>query len=305
MGRALFSASHAATAPEPVIRTQSEPEVDSLKWSSFNRFDPDSEEFFQDAEFEAFIDLQHQRQSPLEGSINGSDSGESNENEQGSPMAVGSDDPAILIRGTYNPATRTWDANLDSTRSGAPVWMTGSLSPPYPASSASSSASTSPMQSPRLPQSPDQLANPPFIPPASFRAPSPAEGYLERLTDAQQILTSRHPLRITPISASRDQPLSPEGPLSPLLVGSPPIHVEVATTPRRQDAQAMMTPSPPPSATPRFYSWRHHHPIPAMPPSPTIIRGNSEGPLTNSRARLSYTRIESTSTRVRVPNIVM
>lgn len=285
MGRALFSASRAATAVEPAIKTQPESQLDTFeKWSVWNRFDPDSDDFFQDAEYEAFIDpvqLEQQRLSPLGGSPTISDVGtmESSESDQHerNVMAVGSDDPAILIRGSYNPVTRTWDATIDPTASDVPVWISGDISPPYASSSGSSSAASSPAQSPRLSQNSDQLGNPPFIPPASFRAPSPGE----QLSDATQpFRTSRHSL-------------------SPISITVGPIN-----TPRRQDSYTMVTPSPPPSVTPRVYSWQNH-PFPAIPTSPTVIRGNSDGPLTNPRARMSYTRIETTPARVRVSNIAM
>jgi hypothetical protein len=62
--------------------------------------------------------------------------------------------------------------------------------------------------------------------------------------------------------------------------------------------------SPPPSVTPRFYSWQHH-PIPALPSSPSQARGNRDGPLTNPRARMSFARIDSSPARIRIPNTVL
>ncbi|TFK60237.1 hypothetical protein BDN72DRAFT_850692 [Pluteus cervinus] len=55
MGRALFSKSYPATTP--TVRSEPEPilETSYEKWSRWN-FDPDSDEFFHDAEYEAFID---------------------------------------------------------------------------------------------------------------------------------------------------------------------------------------------------------------------------------------------------------
>jgi hypothetical protein len=89
---------------------------------------------------------------------------------------------------------------------------------------------------------------------------------------------------------------SPDSPAPP---STPPLHITY-----RQQVQSMVTPSPPPSVTPRFYSWQHHA-IPVLPASPSLVRGTREGPLTNPRARMSFARIDSSPAPIRIPSTVM
>lgn len=56
MGRALFSVSHPVSAPAVRSEPEAIPNSPYEKWSHCNAFDPDSDEFFNDAEYEAFID---------------------------------------------------------------------------------------------------------------------------------------------------------------------------------------------------------------------------------------------------------
>jgi len=63
----------------------------------------------------------------------------------------------------------------------------------------------------------------------------------------------------------------------------------------------MMTPSPPPTVTPRLYHWQNH-PIPAIPTTPTVVGGNRDGPLTNPHARISYARLGSAQAPVVITN---
>lgn len=55
MGRALFSVSHPVSKPAVQVRTEPEPQVQYENWSRINAFDPDSDEFFEDAVYEAVI----------------------------------------------------------------------------------------------------------------------------------------------------------------------------------------------------------------------------------------------------------
>jgi hypothetical protein len=102
----------------------------------------------------------------------------------------------------------------------------------------------------------------------------------------------RRMVNITPINVSRIQIMPATRSPSP---DSPPVP---ATPPSRptpltlSESQAMLTPSPPPSVTPRFYSWQNH-PIPALPTSPTVIRGN---------VHPTFARREPISARVHVPS---
>ncbi|KAF8809506.1 hypothetical protein BYT27DRAFT_7094288 [Phlegmacium glaucopus] len=265
MGRTLFSQSYSTA---PAVRIEPEPIVDLCeKWSIWNRFDPDSDDFFQDAEYEAFVDPeQYQREqeelaavAQTDAATESSDSSESSVSDRGSPMAVGSDDPAILLA-TY--------AN-------------------HPWSSAAANG--------------ENLGNPVFIPPASFREPSPGIELDDNPPSSPRSPTLRRTVNITPITV----------PTNPQVVFMPPTRSPSPDTPTPstppplmyQTSPVMLTPSPAPSATPRFYSWQRH-PIPALPPSPTLPRGNRDGPFTNPHARISLMRIDAATARIRHPNIV-
>lgn len=299
MGRALFSLAYAA--PEPTVRIEPEPEVEPYgRWSACNRFDPDSDEFFQDAEYEAFIDPVHIHHrhasvpsldptSDSERTAETSDSGDSSDGDQASPVMPRSDIPVVLGGRPYNnrPLTRTY---TPSTR----LEYTARSS--TPASYDSSPTSLLPVHSPVSPQSPDLLDNPPFIPPPSFRQPTPD---IERESSLriEPPLTPpfRRSVNISPFNVSRIQIMpatrSPS-PDSPPVPATPPSGTPLGV---HSQSQAMLTPSPPPSVTPRFYSWQTHS-IPALPTSPTIVRGN---------IRSTFARRESTSARIHIPSAIV
>lgn len=297
MGRALFSLAYAA--PEPAVRIEPEPEFEPYgRWSDWNRFDPDSDEFFQDAEYEAFIDPVHmhpQRTSSVatletvsdsERGAESSDSGHSSDGDQGSPVMPRSEIPVVLGGRLYNnrPLSRSSDTHME--------WMERSSSP---ASYVSSSTSLLPVHSPDSLQSSDLLENPPFIPPPSFRQPTPdIERESRHRIDPPPSPALRRTVNIIPINVSRIQIMpatrSPS-PASPLVPATPPSQ----TTPFSLHSQAMITPSPPPSVTPRFYSWQNH-PIPALPTTPTIIRANIHSTLI---------RRENTPTRIYNPSAIV
>lgn len=268
MGRSLYS--HTYTAP--AVRTEPEPQVDMCeRWSAWNRFDPDSEDFFQDAEYEAFIDPVQLERERLEAAAteaisDTSDSSDGSVSDSGSPMAVGSDDASVLI---------------NDVRAAEAEWATLRVS--------------APVASPEIPTIPA------FFPPPFLREPTPTlEASLTTSSEPPRSPTVRRTVNITPISVSSERVLeadrspSPDSPMTP------------STPPRqpREQHDTSFTMSPPPSVTPRFYSWQHH-PIPALPSSPSLARGNRDGPLTNPRARMSFARIDSSPARIRIPNTVM
>ncbi|KAJ3487543.1 hypothetical protein NLJ89_g11702 [Agrocybe chaxingu] len=184
MGRALFS-QQVKAASAPAVRTEPEPKVDVCeRWGAWNRFDPDSEDFFQDAEYEAFIDpAQIQRQLPQDlstmiagGDIDISDSSDSSDSssdsEQGSPMAVGPDDPAILMTGSWSvesedasPADAEWRAEESTV--GAPSRVT------------------------------EDVGIPVFMPPASLRALTPEieDGSLQAARHPHLLVAALSPAR--------------------------------------------------------------------------------------------------------------
>jgi hypothetical protein len=298
MGRSLFSQSYSTV---PAVRIEPEPTVDLCeKWSMWNRFDPDSEDFFQDAEYEAFIDpAQYQREQEelaavvqTDAATESSDSSDSS-SERGSPMAVGSDDPAILIATYANPPWSSVAANV------------GWQSPTTDHSTVTAGITYNPgrMQSvfgtrPRETEDTDHLGNPAFIPPASFRESSPdIESDHSHPSSPPRSPTLRRTVSITPITVSTN----PQVVFMPPTRTPSPVPDRLATPPPLgyQTSSAILTPSPAPSVTPRFYSW-HHHPIPTLPPSPSLSHaGNRDGPFTNPHARVSLMRIDATTARVR------
>ena len=294
MGRSLFSML-------PAVRIEPEPTVDLCeKWSLWNQFDPDSDDFFQDAEYEAFVDPeQHRREreelaaaAQADAATESSDSSESS-SERSSPMAVGSDDPAILIA-TY--ANHPWSSAATSG---------GWQSPTADHSTVTAGITYNPhrMQSvfgarPRETEDADHLGNPAFIPPAAFREPSPGMEFdASTPSSPPRSPNMSRTLNITPITI----------PTSPHVVFMPPTRSPSPETPAPYTPPPLryqtLTPSPAPSATPRFYSWQHHS-SPTLPPSPTLSRGNRDGPFTNPHARVSLMRIDAATARARHSNIV-
>jgi len=115
------------------------------KWSPWNRFDPDSDDFFEDPAYEAFIEptsaaermelaavqageqedpiLVEMREMAEDSSASSS---EGSISEEGSPMAVGSDDPISLFTQAYGSRRRQEPRNASSSaQANAP-------SAPYP-----------------------------------------------------------------------------------------------------------------------------------------------------------------------------
>ncbi|KAF8159425.1 hypothetical protein B0H34DRAFT_703400 [Crassisporium funariophilum] len=307
MGRALFSQSY---YPTPAVRTEPEPTLDICgRWSSYNRFDPDSEDFFQDAEYEAFIDpVQYQREqqemaatAAAEAAAESSDSSEGTVSDTGSPMAVGSDDPATLIADAYtNRISAPWGIS-GPTSSAEPEWQP----PIFP--TANATYDSLPLLFRRAEFDSEVAQLPAFIPPPSFRAPTPGNDVdMDRPASPPRSLTLRRTVDITPINTSRIQiepasrSPSPDSP-EPVTPSTLPVHTMYQPRPQTQSMAAALTPSPPPSVTPRFYSWQRHS-IPAIPSSPTLVRGNRDGPLTNPRARMSFARIDPSPARIRIAN---
>lgn len=266
MGRTLFSQAYAA----PAVRTEPEPQFDICeRWSVWNRFDPDSETFFQDAEYEAFIDpVQLEREAAAlatEAAADSSDSSDGSVSDSGSPMAVGSDDGVAIISDVL-AAEAEW------------VTRRGSAAEP---------------------RSPSSLDIPPFFPPSFLREPTPSPNS-PTSSEAPRSPIVRRTVNISPISVSSERLIQVDRSPSP---DFPPLPSTPPPQPREQP-DALFSMSPPPSVTPRFYSWQHH-PIPALPSSPSQARGNRDGPLTNPRARMSFARIDSAPARIRIPNTVL
>ena len=104
MGRPLYSQSFAPIAP--VVRTDPPPPAPYEKWTYWNPFDPDSDEFFDnDPVYEAFIDLPSSVLPPvvvqLPVAADLSSSSEDTLTDTDSPMFVASDDPARSLPEVY------------------------------------------------------------------------------------------------------------------------------------------------------------------------------------------------------------
>ncbi|PPQ98958.1 hypothetical protein CVT24_003585 [Panaeolus cyanescens] len=286
MGRMQFSQSYVSSAP--AIRTEPEPQVDLCdRYSSINRFDPDSEDFFRDAEYEAFIDpvtlLSSEASSPLNNNtVVYSDSSEaSSDNGADSPMATATE-TAPLTDGARTDIAAQWQLLQQELDSADSEWRSTTTDRATYTSSIDFGASSTTGEIEEIPI---------FIPPASYRASSPAIGNI-RITVPSQRHTSptRRVVNITPIRVSSRSPStrspSPESPAPP---STPPPHSSARPL---LSPQTLLTPSPPPTVSPRFYSWQSH-PIPAMPVSPTLMR--------NHRARRSLARIDTAAPRIEAP----
>ncbi|KAF8874455.1 hypothetical protein CPB84DRAFT_1797441, partial [Gymnopilus junonius] len=299
MGRSLYSQAYPPTAP--AIRTEPEPKADVCeRWTVLNRFDPDSEDFFQDAEYEAFIDpAQLAREqaemvvlAAAEGNSDTSESSDSGVSDQGSPMAVGSDDPAILIADAYTNRNLPWvnPDDMEMSTLSEQRWLSNSVDRDVRVL----------WDEPMTLEQSEEI--PAFIPPASLRAPSPGIGMrrnnrrngFDTPPDSPPQITVRRTVNITPILVEPDSALRSSEFLTAPSSRSP--------SPSPSEAP-LFSPSPPPSVTPRFYSWQAHH-VPLVPTSPTLARGNRDGPLTNPRARISFARIDSTHVPIRVTSSV-
>lgn len=306
MGRSLFSQSYSTM---PAVRIEPEPTVDPCeKYSLWNRFDPDSDDFFQDAEYEAFIDpVQYQREqeelvavarADAEDLASSESSNSDPDSDRGSPMAVGSDDPTILIA-TY--ANHPWSSpaasgGWQSTISDHSVVTAGITYNPRRMQSVFGAR-------PHETEDSDHLGNPVFIPPDSFREPSEPDDLPSSPPHSPPTL--RRTTDITPITV----PTNPHVAFIPPPIRTPsPGPLTTPSTPPLvyQSLPPMLTPSPAPSVTPRFYSWQHHRipTLPTVPSSPTLSRGNRDGPFTNPHARVSLMRIDGATTRARHSNIV-
>lgn len=323
MGRPLFSKSYASSPP---VRVESQAAVDRIchKWGALNKFDPDSDEFFANAEYEAFIDPDAASQTAPVEAVTQADAdtisdGSSEPTELGgtdgipSPMATGSDDPAALIADAYPElsddqwaqrllrasgyTTSTWLEAMNAVTTPLLSDIEGrDVSPVAPRAGAEDLNTTTVSYRPNRPRS--ASAAPPGLVPLSalLTQSSSSEMHEEHVTTPMPFTPIALPsLEAAPTSGDPEAPVQTED-LTPSSAQTV-LAVEVNNTPVtpqrrnvRDPTQTIFTPSPPPTVTPRIYSWQSH-PIPAIPASPTAFRGNRDGPLTNPRARRSFARL--------------
>ncbi|KAK0501518.1 hypothetical protein EDD18DRAFT_1143073 [Armillaria luteobubalina] len=258
MGRALFSSTYlsapAVATPTPFADTPYEKMYE--KWSIFNQFDPDSDDFFEDAQYEAFITVEQEQEQELSDAGNTPAlSRESSMEDRSSPMAVGSDDPAAMLADAIDSGE--WDQSLSGTAIDAdadeqqwrrvgdlPIWTLANT---------------------RFVSDPPTSSLPPFLPPSSLRNSTTASD----LDDDEPATPPRRSVTIAPITIpsepSSTSPVPPDAPLTP---------------PNVTFSLSSLTPSPASSVTPRVYRWTA---------SPS--QHESSGPLTNASARMSHARI--------------
>ncbi len=272
MGRPLYSSSR-----QPAVRVEPEPQHPAIqKWSYWNAFDPDSDEFFEndDAVYEAFVDPADRIQIPVDRSIptvvevDVSSSSEASSSGRGSPMDVidveisENEREHQLLRDREMPRASgmrilddsvprnpVLDAQIDVGR-GLPsderVQYYMSLMERMEAAGAERerrpTADIRPGTRERVPTYLD-------LPQEDSRTPSPEPVPIPR---------SRH---IVPSTSARP------------------------STPPAQATPLFASPSPPPSVTPRLYSWASLSSAPPVPSSP----------LTNRGARMSVAHIVAPS----------
>lgn len=285
MGRPLFSASYST----PAVRTEPEPAQPAIlyeKWTRWNAFDPDSDEFFnsEDAVFEAFLDpadveasteereRQRQRPRPVqpepvdvmivreleERSDSSSSSSEGTVSGRGSPMAVGSDDPAGMLADAY----RAGEFEPRNTARRQRVALIHDGMPPL-----------------RDIDDDERTA-----------------------TTVLDILNDRRVSRVMPHSPFRSRGFIPR--FSDTRPNTPP-HQRTHTHNDHVIPELAVTPSPAPTVTPRLYSWSSSTPFGRdSVASPTPVHRQRQrdrtSPLTNPSARMSLPHLSPAPVRVRM-----
>ncbi|KAF8639034.1 hypothetical protein AX17_001758 [Amanita inopinata Kibby_2008] len=310
MGRALFSQNYNTA---PTTHVDSELDIRTYEtWSKSNPFDPDSDEFFIDAEYEAFIDpaeYQRQQEERLRDDDEenrasivmqiDTDSGVSLSSgspllsSRGSPMAVGSDDPAVILADAGYASPPEWDR--PSVATSFEDWMrmgrivmpndTAGYIPPL------SIEEDGGEQSASIPSDQGQRGN-------RVRSTS-VSAIRDRYSDVPSSgqLNSRRTITITPIDVTPTEHRSRSP--SPVTPGTPP------RSRNNFQVQNLITPSPAPTVTPRIYSW-HAAANPWITQSPTprptspSAQMASSSPLTNPNARISRSRLTFETVRVRM-----
>jgi hypothetical protein len=299
MGRPLFSASYS----NPAVRTEPEiapPAFPFEKWTRWNAFDPDSDEFFQraDAVYEAFLDSADV-QLPPENRVEGgdevleterlealivreleeseSDSSASSEGTisgRGSPMAVGSDDPAGTLVNAYGPGVEPrlqTEAGSDNAGQGA---NRQSIDVEY-------WSTTEDLSMPPLRYADDSVP----------------------VTTTQEFVNERRISRVVPpLSPFRSRGFIPYFP-RPFTRPITPPHPHDQNQDDVYITHEQTSPSPAPTVTPRLYSWSSRAPLgrgePGSP-SPLQRQRPRPGPLTNPSARMSLAHISPAPVRVRM-----
>ncbi|KAI0954506.1 hypothetical protein AcW1_006381 [Taiwanofungus camphoratus] len=319
MGRPLFSHSHQA----PAVRVEPEHAQPTYeKWTYWNAFDPDSDEFFEndDAVYEAFIDAAHlqlhegedRRTMVVEDNMSsseGSSSGRGSPMDESEGLSVEEIDMELRRQASWmRVQLQSGETEEDQGTRRATAGSPGPpqvVDVPMPSQAAlhtqnqprevvstyldSTIASMLAMREIAYPLPPNPVAT------SYVRSPVPSN--VDRL--------SRSPSPALD-SIADPFPPSPEPAFSPRArgVAAPqPSTPERPSTPPIQTASFYSSPSPPPTVTPRLYSWSSRN-LPRTattfyPPSPV-----TSGPLTNRSARLSVAHIRSAPSLIPAQHVV-
>ncbi|KAH7915263.1 hypothetical protein BJ138DRAFT_147442 [Hygrophoropsis aurantiaca] len=292
MGRPLFSK---AFQTAPAVR---EPETPCPyeKWSYLNDFDPDSDEFFESdhAVYEDCLgpavistseDEEERETRDMVVIRVGNSSPTSSEeslSDRASPMADGPEDPAHLLADAFHDLRRVEQESDMPSDSGARVQLARRVVPTEVRWTTESGLSVA--------RGPDDTSILGFSPTRPLRQSSHRSldrgtithhEYARRTGDSTRASNSASvpvPAIYSRRTASVDE----------YYAHSPSSHTP-STPPSRQNH---FSPSPPPTVTPRLYSWSSRHSTLSSSPTGT-------GPLTNASARMSYTHISPTLVRVR------
>ncbi|KAF9466136.1 hypothetical protein BDZ94DRAFT_1252195 [Collybia nuda] len=221
-------------------------------------------------------------------------------------MAVGPDDPAVLMADAYAAASVDWEHRFLLAGAGEIEWrrnsnrdepqrheMIGypritSLFHPRASRNVNAESGEQAVRPARATRPRSATVTVPTIhPPSSLRNSTTATELDRGFTTHRLSPPLRRTINITPINIpvepSTPSPVSSESPSTPGTLYSHQI-------------QHVLTPSPPPTVTPRLYTWNND--VPTSPTSPTTGR-NMGGPLTNPGARMSLARINIAPVRVR------
>ncbi|KAJ7654501.1 hypothetical protein DFH06DRAFT_516044 [Mycena polygramma] len=281
MGRALFSETYGFKAPAIRVAAPEPVCPEPGKWSISNPFDPDSDEFFDGAEYEAFMD--HGEVDRMEHPVVVSDSSSSSSSD-GSDSGRGSP----VIDGVPRPIRMNaiWDRLVDESAAYQSVVDEMSGEVEYMRTDESNDVVT--IRATADPQRPRAVAVTvvsSIHPPSSLRNSTTATD-LERAARRASVPPISIPLEpstpgpASPTSASESASPTTPSPTMPS-PGPGPVYTHLQ----------LMTPSPAPPVTPRVYVWgTQRAPVPASP-SPSAHHPHSAGPLTNPSARQSLARI--------------
>ncbi|KAG1774114.1 hypothetical protein EV702DRAFT_1126851 [Suillus placidus] len=281
MGRPLYSK---AFQTEPIIR---EPEAPCPyeKWSYINAFDPDSDEFFENdrAVYEAFVD-----HVPVEHSEDEEEMEEDRDTvvirldltregsllNRDSPMAVGGDSLAQYIAQAYRRQTAEPEApvRIRLAAHGTP----GEVQSDVPVSHESAEIDSS-----------RDLIAPLDVPPQSVPAVQPHNIFNHTHHERRDELPLPTPSAPIPVPGTHSRHSSSGEGLS----FSSFYHQHISSTPPpRHTPLTRFSPSPPPTVSPRIYTWASHR----QTYSPA---GTS--PLPNNNARMSHAHISPALVRAR------